>query len=287
VEDVKAFYGILKVLFSFGVVFSLQFAADSTLPLFALHTYPYRLVSSGNRSSYQTNVTSPVEYSFVTFGHLSPLLTVVCIPLYLCLLRPFISRYIPGMLRRMGLGMVLTVLSLLTSLSMDTAAHMRDNNNTNYCMFSDTFREFLHPKSPHPTLNPAFPVIQLTLSALSRMLAYVAVFEFICSQSPHSMKGLLIGAFYAIRGLYQVLAALLTLPFLLVSSTHFHPSCGVYYYLMNTVVGLVAVLVYVCVSRRYRYRVRDELCNVHQYAEEYYSHPQRERHYNYSYEEQD
>ena len=34
VEDVKAFYGILKVLFSFGVVFFLGFAADSTLQYF-------------------------------------------------------------------------------------------------------------------------------------------------------------------------------------------------------------------------------------------------------------
>ena len=37
VEDVKAFYGILKVLFSFGIVFLLDFAADSILPLFAGH----------------------------------------------------------------------------------------------------------------------------------------------------------------------------------------------------------------------------------------------------------
>ena len=37
VEDVKAFYGILKVLFSFGIV---DFAADSILPLFALHITP-------------------------------------------------------------------------------------------------------------------------------------------------------------------------------------------------------------------------------------------------------
>ena len=34
VEDVKAFYGILKVLFSFGVVFFLGLAADSTMHYF-------------------------------------------------------------------------------------------------------------------------------------------------------------------------------------------------------------------------------------------------------------
>ena len=55
--------------------------------------------------------------------------------------------------------------------------------------------------------NPAL-LIQLTLSAFSHMLIYTAVFEFICSQSPHSMKGLLIGVLYVIRGLYQTCVTL-------------------------------------------------------------------------------
>ena len=37
VEDVKAFYGILKVLFSIGVVFFLDFAADSTLHYYTVY----------------------------------------------------------------------------------------------------------------------------------------------------------------------------------------------------------------------------------------------------------
>ena len=37
VEDVKVFCGILKVLFSFGAVFFLDFAANSVLPYYALH----------------------------------------------------------------------------------------------------------------------------------------------------------------------------------------------------------------------------------------------------------
>jgi hypothetical protein len=40
---------------------------------------------------------------------------------------------------------------------------------------------------------------------------------------------------------------------------------------VNIVIGLLAVLVYAWVAKRYRYRVRDELCDVHQYAEDYYS----------------
>jgi hypothetical protein len=56
-----------------------------------------------------------------------------------------------------------------------------------------------------------------------------------------------------------------------------HFSCGFYFYLVNIVIGLLAVLVYAWVAKRYRYRVRDELCNVHQYGEDYYSNPHQER----------
>ena len=53
------------------------------------------------------------------------------------------------------------------------------------------------------------------------------------------------------------------------------------YFLVNIVMGVVAFVVYVCVARRYKYRERDEPCNIRQYAEEYYSNPQQERHYDY------
>ena len=42
---------------------------------------------------------------------LTPLLIVVLIPLYLCPLRRFIHNYIPGMLKRMGLGTIFILLS--------------------------------------------------------------------------------------------------------------------------------------------------------------------------------
>ena len=261
VEDVKAFYGILKVLFSFGIVFFMDFSADSILPLFAYHI-------TGLRGG--TYEESLIELILFNAGLISPLLIVICIPLYLCLLRPFISQYIPGMLKRMGLGMFLVLLSLLTSFFMDTAAHLEGDHeyNNSYCMFAIDDDNINHP-SPQ---NPALHLIQLTLSALSHMLIYTAVFEFICSQSPHSMKGLLIGVLYAIRGLYQLVAALLVLPFAL--RTIQLISCGFWYYLMNIVIGVVALLVYMCAAKRYRYRERDEFCNIHQYAENYYSNQQ-------------
>ena len=268
VEDVKAFYGILKVLFSFGVVFFLDFAANSTLPNFTKH-----ITSLSHCHCLAGDI-------LITRGLLSPLLIFLCIPFYLFLLRPIISRYVPGMLKRMGLGMIFVVLSLLATFSMDTGSHAV-NGNSSTCMLH--LLDYDDAADISLPLNPAFLAIQLTLSALSHMLIYTGVFEFICSQSPHSMKGLLIGVFYAIRGFYQTAAAILLIPiYLLPHFSRATLSCEFFFYLINMVIGLVAVLVYVWVAKRYRYRVRDELCNVHRYAEEYYSNQQQERYYDYS-----
>ena len=246
-------------------------AANSIQIIFALHITPLNFDTSNYFDYSNYTAYNFAELLLFKTGLLSPLLIVICIPLYLCLLRPFISQYIPGMLKRMGLGMFLVLLSLLTSFFMDTAAHLEGDHvyNSTFCMFAfDDYFAKVAIDHPSPQ-NPALLLIQLTLSALSHMLIYTAVFEFICSQSPHSMKGLLIGVLYAIRGLYQLVAALLVLPFAL--HTIQLISCGFWYYLMNIVIGVVALLVYMCVAKRYRYRERDEFCNIHQYAENYYS----------------
>ncbi len=81
------------------------------------------------------------------------------------------------------------------------------------------------------------------------MLIYIAAFEFICSQSPTSMIGLFIGLFYAIKGLFQLIATILLSPFW----TCFHGN-WFFYFLVNIIIGVVAIIVYVCVARRYEYR---------------------------------
>ena len=293
VEDVKVFYGILKVLFSFGAVFFLEFAASSVLPLYALHTSSYneyeQYYNNFTAKSLKFNGTLP-EYIMFNCGLLSPLLVAICLPVYMCLLRPFISQYVPGILKRMGLAIILVLLSLVTSFAMDYEAHKNtfskfsDNSTFDICMFLDPLEiDFLNYSVNIPEQSPSLLIVPLVLASLSHMLIYTAVIEFICSQSPHSMKGLLIGLLYAIKGVYQLLATILVVPFTVGYLYHpSHVSCEFYYYLVNIVIGLIAVLTYMWVAKKYKYRERDEICEVHRYAEEYYSNPQQELGYDYS-----
>ena len=73
------------------------------------------------------------------------------------------------------------------------------------------------------------------------------------------MKGFLLGLFYATRGLFEVLASLLILPFALHLYKELFPSCGTVYYIVDAVVGVAALVGFSWTVRRYRFRVRDKV----------------------------
>ena len=188
---------------------------------------------------------------------------VILIPFYLCVLRPFIHRYIPGMLTRIELGMIIRVLSLLSAFIIDTI----NSNNTTY----DCFITHPYHHSGFLSISMWCVILIYVSNAISDMLFYIAAYEFICAQSPHAMKGLLIGTFLAIKGVFQLIGATaIMIPFILWDYETFFPSCGFVYYLVNILIILIGLFAYSCVSRRYQYRQRDEPDNIYRYAEEYY-----------------
>ena len=118
----------------------------------------------------------------------------ILIPLYLCLFRPLIHDHIPGMLKTMGLGMVLCSISGLCTLVMSTINH---NCARELCALT------------YFNISSHFLLIQFTLNALSYLLLYIASYECVCAQSPHPMKGLLIGTFFGIKGIFQLFGVVL------------------------------------------------------------------------------
>ena len=73
--------------------------------------------------------TNDHEHSFQV-DTLIPLMITFLIPIYLCLLRPFIQSYIPGMLKRIGLGMIFILLSISCTSVMDAYGHIHANVTT-------------------------------------------------------------------------------------------------------------------------------------------------------------
>ena len=261
VENVKAFVGIVCVLLSTGPTFIADIAIHAILPSIAEYDYDtdYNEYSGNGGYEYDT----PLFYSS---GCLTPLIIVVLIPLYLFLLRPFIHDYIPGMLKRMGIGMIMFFLSGLCTLLMGAFRHETDEVNI-------LIIDFLN-------INVHFLIIQSFLNAVGLILLNVATFEFICAQSPHSMKGFLIGTFFTIKGIFQLIGVLAVLtPVTALCKSH--AICGFIYYFLNIVILFIGIIAFTIVARRYQYRVRDEPDNIYRYAEEYYANAQDEPNYDY------
>ena len=254
VENVKAFYGILRILLALGMVWFMNIASNTLLSSFMSHVTG--LIS--NYYYFDDNYTLLLSLLFKE-GFLSSLIVVFFIPIYIFLIRPFTNTYKMRIFVRIGIGTVLLLVSVASTFTTDTIVHTR--NITQACMFNE---EFLPEE-----LHPAVLLPQRILYGLSLMLIYPALYEFICAQSPHSMKGLFIGLSFAVRGLFEFLASLLLIP--LTSTRQTLPSCGMEYYMLVIAVGVASLVVYVYVARKYKLRERDEPCHVRHFVEDYYS----------------
>ena len=269
VEDVKAFFGILKVLLSLGPFFMADFAASDFLSVLGYH-----MGGTIQGSSYVC------YYGFMTAngGTFYPLFTVLMILLYTLMPQRYIQKYTPGMLKRIGIGLLLITVSLICSLSMDTAGHSPIGNPNATCIFGSSVTVYNYSISPLADqkvqtldISPYFLLIQNILTAAAYILIYGGTFEFICAQSPHSMKGFLIGVLFAIKGLFQLLGVLVVfLPFNFWHFTINFPSCGFGYYLVNIIISIIGVIAFTYAAKKYQYRQRDEFCDERQYIEEFY-----------------
>ena len=222
------------------------------------------------------SVSTECTYEWMLFesGTLSPIISVVAIPLYIILVYPHIKRWVPRIIYRMGIGIVLKVAAVITMFIIQVVANYTASHEYK-CLFLAEYREH---NTNHFTQTLEFPtqtlIIMNMLNGVSSPLIKITVLEFISAQSPHTMKGLLLGVFYAFRGLFIILGCVVTVPFAQEKLWGDHRGifdCGFYYYLSNSVLGVIGLVVFLMAARRYRNRERDDPPYNRQYVEDYYS----------------
>ena len=104
------------------------------------------------------------------------------------------------------------------------------------------------------------------LLGIGPMLVIATTLEFISAQSPQSMKGLLVGVFFAIRGLFQFLNSIVIIP--LSRNQPWasremieHPpvtNCRFIYLALMGVTGWIGLILFSLAAKWYKYRIRDE-----------------------------
>ncbi len=269
VENVKAFYGILKILLCLCPVFLATFAVDPSLYWYV--------------EKFQT---SSIPYHYILDDStLSSLIVVILIPIHLFFFRRFKYCYSINMLKRLGIGILFLILTLMsiTAFNLPLALVKQQCVFTSpdyvYTYFESNYtyngtRAYRYGEHVVTDIDLQIPPVLLLLPralyGISNVLLYTALYEFICAQSPPSMKGLIIGLSFAIKGVFQAIAAFLLLVFIYLPKSH-SSSCSVLYYGMNLLLVAFTSIIYSYFSKKYKYRQRDEICNIYQYAEDYYS----------------
>ena len=254
VEDVKTFLKIVLTLVPVGGTLIFSIFLTDTGRLFSQHIDSRDIPCYG----YQA-----MTVYFVYF-------TIVCaVPLYEFLIHPVMRNYIPTTLTRTGIGVILYILSCIALFTIDLAGHEKDTNGTNYtCLYDEATEEVNHLH-----INPLWAMLPAGLNGLGIFFNLTAVYEFVFSQSPYNMKGLLMGALYATTGACLFFGLALQVPFYLGYVDHLTtvPSCGSVYLLVWLALCIVWFIMYVVVARRYHRRERGETKRQQDYTEEYYS----------------
>lgn len=260
VEDVKSFLRILLLLSSLFGMLLINFEHDPLGQI--LFHYPTLFNASEVFTMlYISNATSSLSVSHI--------ILIVGIPFYMCILRPlkFIRNHTPNMLKIMGIGLLVFCFKL--SLDTVSAVLMLDGfSSTTSCMNTVSFNTSgdVIPLQENTKLIAALSLIVIAqiLNGIGFILVYLTAFKFILAQSPRNMQSFLIGLFYFYTSFQLMLYLISILP-------NSYIFCNYWFYAIKTGLGILSFLLYVVVSRRYKYRQRDELSTVNYQAiiEEY------------------
>ena len=266
VEDVKTFgrMTILLVFFSIFVGFLANFDAVAHGLIYHLRSTPLQ----------QDNKIHCLKYSCferVTTYYTGYLAIIVFIPFYRLTLHRLIGRR--SILIKFNLGLFIALVKLIGELCLEVVGHIKFNvNATNItCLLASN--EVNYSPSNSLPLDYKWLMIPNTIYGISVYLMLTSALQFICAQSPYSMKGLIFGLMYGFIGLSFGISSLVLLP--LVSTAHKWLSsrngCGVWYLLSASIILLLIFLLSSLLSWRYKKRQRgDYLPSEHMFAINYY-----------------
>ena len=255
VEDVKTLLRILAVLLVLGPTFFLEIPMDPIFPIYINHT-----------GRFQVPQCSPAAL-FKKMELLRSLAAVTFFPIYIWFIYSVLRRCIPKILVRIWVGVVSLVVGMMTMFLIDLYGHAKVYNTQNHRAAACMFIKHDHNHSSHLELPWSVNLMPALLMQAGQTLVLTTSFEFISAQGPHSMKGLLIGLLYALRGTFKFLGAISILPFsvrAIWASDYMKKhlpavtNCGFGYLLLNCVVGFSGLLLFTVAARRYRYRERDD-----------------------------
>ena len=236
IESVKCFWSILPIILGTIVVSFVE----SNL------RQPNDIISS-------TNSTFDSEYLFFHYPAIIPYgVVVIVIPIHQLLIVPYFSHYIPSMLKRIWIGLVLVLVQLVV---VTISAYKNLIVNYYVCKGSGSSQT---KESDETMITQHILIVLQFFEGISIMLVFTGSLEFILAQAPRTMQGILIGLwlmqYYFIWNLNELISSYLDC----------HQDWWRTYSAVITCLALILVIVYTIAACRYKYRQRNELSDVNE-----------------------
>ena len=243
VEDVKTFFQLLLLL---STLFGYHIAGDGFAV--ASHMEPFKCPSF-------------IAWALLDFNptFVSSMVVLISIPFIRCL--PNAYKFTPNMLKRIGIGLVFLVVqdliyaALLALPVLETGVH----NQTLHALNSpvEQYMSCYMSETELASIDNTFLwlILPQVFNGLAQVLVNMTLLEFLSAQAPQSLQGLLIGLWYAMFSIRYLVMSSLDHVFTSSSSILIYQSG-------RCLLVMASFIMYVCVSRTYKYRVRDWVVNV-------------------------
>ena len=221
VEDVKSFFRLLLLILS---LFGFQLSGDG----YSLTQYIMNRAGCPSIIPYWLLICNPQHIPLVT--------VILGVPVFQCI-KKYFSRFIPNMLTRLWIGLFIsmvneTLQSIFIIMIKDQDFKCPEIQNKGFheglsikCFFAVSNiiknNSCEHFCSDPPVSNATLYILifPLLLYGISYLLVFMTALEFICAQSPNTLKGLLIGIWYSTSSVkYMVINVLDTHPLFLESN---------------------------------------------------------------------
>ena len=277
VEDMKTFFRLLALMLS---LFGFFLSDDGHL----LSSHVIHNVGCPKLITLLMMVLSP--------NHIKLLVILIGIPVYEFLVRKFCNIHMPNLLTRIGIGLLLYLIKQLVYLLVDYLVNERNElpiscvvrtlklnpsyhySTTMFCLIANA--HVVNGNGTCGLLNcPGMLtdsylfnllLIPQIIEGLSMLFVFMTMLEFICAQAPQTVKGLLIGIWYAMLSIQYI--GINSVNFALkgsINSNELCMYCGVKGFII-----FISLLLYSLVCKYYRYRERDEVINEQAIIEEQY-----------------
>ena len=282
VEDVKTFLRIVVILLTIGPAFIMEVPTS----IVSLH-FIGRHITSNELGQF----CDQWKWILIDSGLLRCLVRTLFLPVYIWINFTLLQKRVPKILFRIGLGITIYMLGIVSIVAVDVAGHILYQQNDTQCIFnlqtlndsSDSIPAITVPDL-HSTLLFIVPNLTMHWSTLilpniflgiGPTLVTATTYEFISTQSPHSMKGLLLGTFFAITGGFEFFGSIALTPFTsqMIWTNEHAPviSCLASYLIIICVVALIGLVLFSIVAKNYKYRERDDRPYDQRFVVDFYS----------------